>query len=201
MRIVLAVMGVATLVAVSFLVPAFGPPHGASPAGPVAPISSGDRITYPANGYPALVLPDGKSERIKSLLNSQRPIRFGDYIWNDAGVPDGPVWVRVDLSRQTLSVFRGGNEIGTTVVLFGADGKPTPRGVYPVLAKAETHRSSLYDAEMPFMLQLTGDGVAIHASTVREGSATHGCIGVPLDFARLLYGQMKVGDRVAILAT
>jgi hypothetical protein len=165
----------------------------------VAQIEDTDRIYYPADRYPALLMPDGKSELVKSLLNSRRPIRFGDYVWNDAGVPEGPVWVRVDLSRQTLSIFRGGNEIGTTVVLFGTDGKPTPRGVFPVLAKAEVHRSSLYDADMPFMLRLTGDGVAIHASRVREGSATHGCVGVPFEFARLLYAQISRGDRVVIV--
>jgi hypothetical protein len=162
-------------------------------------IENTDRIYYPADRYPALLMPDGKTELVKSLLNSRRPIRFGDYVWNDAGVPEGPVWVRVDLSRQTLSIFRDGNEIGTTVVMFGTDGKPTPRGVFSVLAKAEVHRSSLYDADMPFMLRLTGDGVAIHASRVREGSATHGCVGVPFEFARLLYGQIDRGDRVVIV--
>lgn len=164
-----------------------------------AQIEDTDRIYYPVDRYPALALPDGRTELVKSLLNSRRPIRFGDYVWNDAGVPKGPVWVRVDLSRQTLSIFRAGNEIGTTVVLFGTDGKPTPRGVFPVLAKAEVHRSSLYDADMPFMLRLTGDGVAIHASRVLEGSATHGCVGVPFEFARLLYSQISRGDRVVIV--
>ncbi len=128
-------------------------------------------------------------------------MHFGDYIWNDSGIPPGPTWVRVDLAQQTLSVFRAGHEIGSTVILFGADGKPTPSGVFPVLAKAQVHRSTLYDAEMPYMLRLTRDGVAIHASNVHEGAATHGCIGVPPAFARLLYGQMQVGDQVAIIAS
>ena len=109
--------------------------------------------------------------------------------------------MRIDLGRQTLSVFRAGNEIGTAIVLFGADRKPTPLGVFPVLAKAITHRSTLYNAEMPFMLRLTADGVAIHASNVHKGAATHGCIGVPPAFARLLYGQMQIGDQVAIVAS
>jgi lipoprotein-anchoring transpeptidase ErfK/SrfK len=51
---------------------------------------------------------------------------------------------------------------------------------------------------MPFMLRLTADGVAIHASNVRKGWATHGCIGVPEFFARRLYAEMKLGDRVFI---
>jgi hypothetical protein len=159
----------------------------------------GVRVSYPDNQVPILLLPDGQKRAVHSLLNIERPMRFGDYVWNDSGIAIGSIWVRVDLTRQTLSVFRAGHEIGSTVILFGADGKPTPSGVFSVLAKAQTHRSTLYDAEMPFMLRLTEDGVAIHASNVREGAATHGCIGVPFAFARLLFKQVRVGDQVAII--
>lgn len=157
------------------------------------------RIVYPPGRYPVLTLPNGDRQTVRSLLAIERPLHFGDYVWDDARVPPGPVWVRIDLRLQTLSVFRAGHEIGSTVILYGADGKPTPSGVYPILERAERHRSTLYDAEMPYMLRLTPDGVAIHASTVRAAAATHGCIGVPLQFARLLFDQARRGDRVAIL--
>ena len=51
---------------------------------------------------------------------------------------------------------------------------------------------------MPYSLWLTSDGVAIHGSSVRWGSATHGCVGIPLDFAAKLFGAAHVGDRVDI---
>jgi lipoprotein-anchoring transpeptidase ErfK/SrfK len=70
--------------------------------------------------------------------------------------------------------------------------------MFHVLERAREHRSNLYDAEMPYMLRLTNDGVAIHASKVREGSATHGCIGVPLEFARRLFDVIHRGDLVVI---
>jgi hypothetical protein len=165
-----------------------------------APPTRDARISYPAGHYPFLALPDGEHREVRSLLNTDRKFVFGDYVWNEAGVPAGPVWVRVDLKLQTLSVFRAGHEIGSTLILYGADSKPTPSGVYPVLERAEHHRSTLYDAEMPYMLRLTPDGVAIHASAVRASAATHGCIGVPLAFARLLFGQARRGDKVAIIA-
>ena len=157
------------------------------------------RITYPADHLPILLLPDGEQQSVRSMLDSRRSLSFGDYIWDDAGVPAGPVWIRVDLQRQTLSIFRAGHEIGSAVIVFGQNSKPTPIGVFPILQKKVDHQSTLYDAEMPYMLRLTGDGVAIHAGHVRPGSATHGCIGVPLTFARLLYAQVKLGDRVAIV--
>lgn len=157
------------------------------------------RIVYPAQRLPALVLPDGRKRLVRSILNTPGRMEYGDFAWDDRGIADGPTWVRVDLARQTLSVFRAGHEIGTAVILFGADNKPTPAGVFPVLAKAKQHRSSLYDAEMPFMLRLTGDGIAIHASSVFKGAVTHGCIGIPIGFARRLYEAMRVGDEVAIV--
>jgi len=158
------------------------------------------RIVYPEKSASQMLLPGGSTHAVLSLLNIRRSMEFGDYVWDDDNIPEGPVLVRVDLASQTLSVFRAGHEIGATVILFGADNKPTPSGVFRVLAKAQKHRSNLYDAEMPFMLRLTNDGVAIHASAVREGAATHGCVGVPLEFARLLFGQVRVGDPVAIVA-
>lgn len=136
---------------------------------------------------------------VKSLLAVQKPLYFGDYQWNDRGVPAGRTWIRVDLSSQLISVFRAGHEIGTAVIVYGGDNKQTPLGTLHVLAKAREHRSSTYDAEMPFTLRLTNDGVSIHASDVRWGAATHGCIGVPTAFARQLFDQVKPGDPVFIL--
>jgi hypothetical protein len=142
--------------------------------------------------------PDAGAQAVRSLLNVETPMRFGDYVWDEAGVPAGPIWVRVDLSRQLISVFRGGHEIGTAVILYGGEGKPTPVGQFAVLQKAVDYHSRSYDAEMPFMLRLTADGVAIHASDVRPGWATHGCVGVPREFARRLYAEVNLGDRVVI---
>jgi lipoprotein-anchoring transpeptidase ErfK/SrfK len=136
---------------------------------------------------------------VKSLLAVQRPLYFGDYQWNDRGVPAGPTWIRVDLGSQLISVFRAGHEIGTAVIVYGGDNKETPVGKLHVLARNRDHRSSLYDAEMPYTLRLTNDGVSIHASAVRWGAATHGCIGVPTGFAERLFDAARVGDEVVIV--
>ena len=81
---------------------------------------------------------------------------YGDFRWDDKGVPAGPAWVWVDLDSQMLSVFRSGHEIGTAVILYGADGVPTPTGKFPILAKLKDHRSITYDnAPMPYTLRLT----------------------------------------------
>ena len=145
-----------------------------------------------------LALPGG-SRAVKSLLNVPGQMTYGQFVWNEEGVPPGKLWVRVDLARQTMSVFRGEYEIGTSVILYGADEKRTPTGIFPILARSAKHRSSLYDAEMPYTLRLTNDGVAIHGSDVRQGAATHGCIGVPLAFAARLFANARQGDEVIVL--
>ena len=136
---------------------------------------------------------------VKSLLDVPAPIHFGDYAWNEAAVPAGATWIRIDLRSQLISVFRAGHEIGTAVIVYGGDNKETPVGKLHILAKARDHRSSVYDAEMPYTLRLTNDGVSIHASSVRWGAATHGCIGVPLGFAERLFNASRIGDEVEIV--
>lgn len=148
----------------------------------------------------AQALDSGTIDRpIRSLLAIQSPLHYGDFVWNEVGVPGGQTWIRVDLRAQLISIFRAGNEIGTAVIVYGGDNKQTPLGRLHILAKAKAHRSSLYDAEMPYTLRLTGDGVSIHGSSVRRRAATHGCIGVPLEFARRLFEATRVGDEVLVV--
>lgn len=135
---------------------------------------------------------------VKRILDLDGPLRHGGYAWDEAGVPAGPVVVTIDLAAETLSVFRGGYEIGTAAILFGANEKPTPLGLFAISEKDADHVSNLYDAPMPYMLRLTNDGISIHGSEVEWGAATHGCIGVPVKFAKLLFEQVKLGDRVMI---
>lgn len=135
---------------------------------------------------------------IKRILPIEGPIRYGDFHWDDAGVAPGPLVITVDLDARVLSVFRGGYEIGATAVLLGTQDKPTPTGLFPITEKQVTHVSTLYDASMPYMQRLTNDGITIHATNVQNGYASHGCIGVPLAFAKKLFGVTALGDKVYI---
>ena len=149
-------------------------------------------------GQPALRRASASSFEVNGILELDAPIDYGDYAWNDAGVPAGPVTIVVDLRAQRLYAYRGGIEIGRSSILYGADDKPTPTGVFPILQKRRHHISNLYGAPMPYMMRLTMDGVAIHASDVEEGFATHGCVGVPMEFAALLFAEAKLGDKVLV---
>lgn len=155
----------------------------------------------PARAAAPAAAPKPVDERfvIKRILPITGPIKYGEWHWDDKGVPDGPIVVTVDLDARVLSVFRGGYEIGATAVLLGTSEKPTPLGVFPIKWKKADHYSSTYDgAPMPFTQNLTEDGVAIHGTKVEKGYASHGCIGVPAGFDKKLFAVTKSGDRVFI---
>jgi len=48
------------------------------------------------------------------------------------------------------------------------------------------------------MQRLTNDGITLHGSKVELGYASHGCVGMPVDFAAKLFATTKVGDKVYI---
>jgi lipoprotein-anchoring transpeptidase ErfK/SrfK len=174
-------------------------PHAVTAAPVAKAVLPADRVGVPAASALQAERQGLILRPIATILAVPGRMQYGDYRWNEAGVPTGPVWVRVDLSSQIVSVFRGAHEIGTAVILYGADGLPTPIGKFSVLAKLKDHRSQTYDAPMPYTLRLTADGVSIHASNVRWGYATHGCVGVPEEFAAKLFDTVKVGDPVLIV--
>src|SRR5262245_15209189 len=90
------------------------------------PRASGTRIHFPEGQQQVVQLAKGKRQVMRSILNVTAPLNYGEYVWDDTGVPDGALWARVDLQRQIVSVFRAGHEIGTAVILYGADNTPTP---------------------------------------------------------------------------
>ncbi|MES2326096.1 MAG: L,D-transpeptidase family protein [Pseudomonadota bacterium] len=163
-----------------------------------APIAS-DRVALPQASTRQALAKGLILHPVSSILAVPGRMQYGDYRWDDKGVAKGPTWVRVDLKSQIISIFRGGDEIGTAVILYGADGLPTPTGKFPILAKLKDHRSQTYDAPMPYTLRLTADGVSIHGSNVRWGYATHGCVGVPTAFAAKLFENVSVGTEVLIV--
>lgn len=201
---IVAALGVGAMAAAA-LIPAPEPARSAAPV-KVAPAPAPKPVVAPVLApapAAAAALPPAapalEAMTVKRILDIPGPISFGTYYWSTDGVPaDGALVITVDLEAQTMSVFRDGYEIGATAILYGMDEKPTPLGVHTIKQKKVHHISNLYGAPMPYMMRLTWDGVAIHGSEVEEGRATHGCIGVPTAFAKLVFAQAKLGDKVII---
>ena len=156
-------------------------------------LAGGALLAAPARAAPA-------QPRVVSVMETGGTLQPGEYLWAPEGVPPGKLAIVADLLRERLYVYRGGVEIGRTLLIYGADHKPTPTGSFPILEKNRDHVSNLYNAPMPYMLRLTWDGIAIHGSgeDVDGRYATHGCIGVPDEFAALLFAQVRKGDTVLV---
>lgn len=142
--------------------------------------------------------PDKGAFVIKRILPIDGPIKYGEWHWDEEGVPPGPIVMTVDLEARVISVFRNGYEIGAAAVLLGTQEHPTPLGTFPILQKKRHNISSIYGAPMPYTLRLTWDGISIHGSEVENGYASHGCIGTPEPFAAKLFKVASKGDKVII---
>lgn len=124
----------------------------------------------------------------------------GQFEWSvDPTTVQGPLVIVVSLTDQRAWVFRNGSRIATSTVSTGKAGKETPTGVFPILEKRAMHRSNLYnDAPMPFMQRLTWDGVALHAGRIPGHPASHGCVRLPEQFARQLFGLTRRDETVVV---
>lgn len=124
------------------------------------------------------------------------------FVWKDDnanGAASEPVSIVISLLEQRAFVYRGSTMIAATTISSGKDGKDTPLGTYPILQKNAVHKSNLYnDASMPFMQRLTWDGIAIHAGRNPGFPDSHGCIRVPLGFAKRLFGVTTLGTTVTV---
>jgi hypothetical protein len=174
------------------------PARTAAKGGP-GEVGRSDRIYLTASESAAAAQRGLLPPRTRSIIATRGPLRHGEWRWADEGVPPGPIAVRVDLGRQLVSVFRGRDEIGTAVIVYGAKGKETPRGKLPIRGKTRDYHSRTYDAPMPYSLWLREDGVALHGSSVTMGKATNGCIGVPVPFAQRLFAVAKKGDIIEVI--
>lgn len=134
-----------------------------------------------------------------SVVRTITTLKPGEFVWAPEIAPDGPMLLIVNVSTQRALLFRNGVPIGATTVSTGKAGHDTPTGVFTVLQKQVEHHSSKYDnAPMPYMQRLTWGGVALHAGNLPGFPASHGCIRLPIGFAKLLYGATRLGMTVII---
>ncbi len=126
-------------------------------------------------------------------------LKPGQFIWMPEVVPQGPLVMVISITEQRAYLYRNGVLIAVSTVSTGKKGKETPTGVFTILQKNKDHKSSLYnDAPMPFMQRLTWDGVALHAGKLPGYPASHGCVRLPYDFAKVLFDTTDFGMTVVV---
>ncbi len=113
-------------------------------------------------------------------------------------VPDGGSHrVEVDLARQVLFLYQGGQLDRIVAVSSGTSATPTPRGDFRIYRfDPGWHTSALgrlYNAEY-FI-----GGYAIHGSlSVPERPASHGCVRIPMTAADWFPDQVGMGTPVYV---
>jgi hypothetical protein len=122
----------------------------------------------------------------------------GEFVWDAAAAPSGPVVVLVSLSEQFAYVYRNGIVIGYCPVATGKPGHETPTGVFTILQRDKDHVSNLYNAPMPYTQRLTWSGICLHAGSTPGYPNSHGCVHLPLEFSRLLFEIEEMGGTVVI---
>ena len=116
-------------------------------------------------------------------------LKSGEYVWEPERAPEGPLLIVASVTEQVAYVYRNGIRIARSSVSTGRPGHPTPTGVFTILEKEVHHTSSIYKgAEMPYMERVTWGGIALHAGDLPGYPDSHGCVRLPLEFSKLLFG-------------
>jgi L,D-transpeptidase catalytic domain len=112
-----------------------------------------------------------------------------------------PLLAVVGLDTQRVSVYdSAGRLVERSAVSTGQTAYETPAGIFSVVQKKADHNSNLYeDGNMPFMQRITWTGIAMHGGVLPGHPASHGCVRLPIDFARRLFDLTDVGMRVIIV--
>lgn len=153
----------------------------------------------------ALMSPSAAAQQVPlgpgSVAETVTRLKAGEFVWTPEIAPEGPMLLVVNTTTQRALLYRNGIPIAATSVSTGRPGYRTPTGVFTILQKRVEHYSSTYDnAPMPYMQRLTWKGIALHAGSLPGYPASHGCIRLPTDFARLLYGVTRLGMTVVVTA-
>jgi hypothetical protein len=145
---------------------------------------------FSAKGYDAMYAAFGKVR-----------LKAGEHHWlHPAAVPaGGDINITLDIANQIGFIFKGDTLIGVTNISTGKKGHPTPLGFWTINWKRPMYRSRKYDnAPMPFMQNIDDKGIAIHGGVTPGYPASHGCIRLPMAFAKQLYSLTKPGNKVVI---
>ena len=188
---------------------AFGQDTSPAPSmieAPVAPVQANDAPAIfsaaAAEEVDAAVARlEAEAKEAREIEEKAAALRPGNYLWMPERSESGDVEIVVSIEEQKAYVYRANKLIGVTTVSTGMRGHRTPTGSFTILQKNRRHFSNLYNnAPMPNMQRLTWGGIALHAGELPGYPASHGCVRLPMEFSRMLFGVTRLGGRVHIVA-
>ena len=159
------------------------------------------------------------------LIKKQAPLEVNQALL--AKISPDDVHIIVSLEKQRAYLMLGEQIVIDSPVSSGKRGHTSPSGSVKVLEKDPNHHSSLYGdfvdsfgrivragvsmhidaapsgthfqgAEMKWFMRLTDEGVGMHVGILPGYPASHGCIRMPSDGAKLFYDHVKVGTPVEV---
>jgi len=160
-----------------------------------------------------------------AYISRQQPLKVNQSLLKQA-TPDN-VHVIVSLPKQRAYLMIGEQIVADSPISSGKAGHSTPTGHFSVLEKDPDHRSSIYGdfvdssgrvvragisakidsapsgthyvgASMRWFMRLTGEGVGMHVGILPGYPASHGCIRMSSDGAKLFYDNVKIGTPVNV---
>jgi len=163
--------------------------------------------------------------KASDLIRKQEPVSINQSLLKEV-TPDA-VHVVVSLPKQRAYLMTGEQIVIDSPISSGKRGHTSPMGHLHVLEKDPNHHSSLYGdfvdssgrivragvsaridaapsgthfagAAMKWFMRLTEEGVGMHIGILPGYPASHGCIRMPSDGAKLFYDHVKVGTPVDV---
>jgi lipoprotein-anchoring transpeptidase ErfK/SrfK len=161
--------------------------------------------------------------KASDLIRRQEPVKINQSLLKEA-TPDN-VHVVISLPKQRAFLMTGDQIVIDSPISSGKRGHSSPTGHFSVLEKDPNHRSNIYGdfvdrsgrvvragvsakidaapsgthyvgASMKWFMRLTAEGVGMHMGILPGYPASHGCIRMPPDGAKLFYDHVKVGTPV-----
>jgi lipoprotein-anchoring transpeptidase ErfK/SrfK len=169
--------------------------------------------------------PPRQMRKASAYISSQAPLKVNQSLLSQA-TPDN-VHVVVSLPKQRAYLMIGEEIVADSPISSGKSGHTTPSGHFSVLEKDPDHRSSIYGdfvdrsgrvvrsgisakadsapsgthyvgAPMRWFMRLTGEGVGMHVGILPGYPASHGCVRMSADGAKLFYDTVRVGTKVDV---
>jgi lipoprotein-anchoring transpeptidase ErfK/SrfK len=163
--------------------------------------------------------------KASDLIRRQEPVKINQSLLKEA-TPDN-VHVVISLPKQRAFLMTGDRIVIDSPISSGKRGHSSPTGHFSVLEKDPNHRSNIYGdfvdrsgrvvragvsakidaapsgthyvgASMKWFMRLTAEGVGMHIGILPGYPASHGCIRMPSDGAKLFYDHVKVGTPVDV---
>ncbi len=176
---------------------------------------------------PALFGPSKKQQkRASELIRKQEPPKVSPRVLERATPDNVSIYISLTKQRAYFRVYD--EVAVDSPLSSGKRAGMTPPGNYTIMEKDADHRSNVYGdfvnprtgrvvragistkidsapsgtvyrgAPMRWFMRLTANGVGMHTGILPGYPASHGCVRLPEEIARLFYDRVKIGTPVTI---